>query len=103
PASVQKSARRQAAPDDHFAAGPHCGVIGSLTRLVGGAGGCPTIRAGVISPAGAVACRAPDDHFAAGPDCGVLLSRGGRVDNARWRQRVIGTRINLWKSIGGFA
>ena len=40
------------APDDHFAAGPHCRVIRSGSGRVGGAGGCPTIRAGIVSPAG---------------------------------------------------
>ena len=40
------------APDDHFTAGPHCRVIFSGSGRVGGAGGCPTIRAGIVSPAG---------------------------------------------------
>ena len=52
---------------------------------IGGAGGCPTIRAGIVSAAGVqiVSCRsAPDDHFAAGPDCRVTVSGIGRVGGA---------------------
>ena len=41
----------RSAPDDHFAAGPDCRVS-SGSRCVGRAGGCPTIRAGIVSPAG---------------------------------------------------
>ena len=40
------------APDDHFTAGPDCRVTVSASGRVGGAGGCPTIRAGIVSPAG---------------------------------------------------
>ena len=40
------------APDDHFAAGPHCCVIASGGGRVGGAGGCPTVGAGIVSAAG---------------------------------------------------
>ena len=39
-------------PDDHFAAGPHCRVSSSASGRVGGAGGCPTVGAGIVSPAG---------------------------------------------------
>ena len=38
------------APDDHFTAGPDCRVTVSCRGRVGGAGGCPTIRAGIVSP-----------------------------------------------------
>jgi len=50
PASVQKAAT----PDDHFTARlvPYCRVISSASGGVGGAGGCPTIRAGIVPPAG---------------------------------------------------
>ena len=41
----------KSAPNDHFTAGPHCRVIGSGSGRVGGAGGCPSIRAGIVSPA----------------------------------------------------
>ena len=40
------------APDDHFAAGPDCRVKLSGIGRVGGAGGCPTIGAGIVSAAG---------------------------------------------------
>ena len=40
------------APDDHFTAGPDCRVNVSGRGRVGRAGGCPTIRAGIVSPAG---------------------------------------------------
>ena len=40
------------APDDHFTAGPDCRVIGSGSGRIGGAGGCPTVRARIVSPAG---------------------------------------------------
>ena len=70
------------APDDHFTAAPDCRVTASGSGRVGRAGGCPTIRAGIVLPAG-VQNRwphsAPDDHFAAGPDCGVPFVR-----KARW-------------------
>ena len=40
------------APDDHFAAGPHCRVKVSGSGRAGGAGRCPTVGAGIVSPAG---------------------------------------------------
>jgi hypothetical protein len=53
---------------------------------VGGASGCPTIRAGTISAAGVQTVGAikstPDDHFTAGPDCRVILSASGCVGGA---------------------
>ena len=39
-------------PNDHFTAGPDCRVTASGSGRVGRAGGCPTIRAGIVSPAG---------------------------------------------------
>ena len=42
----------KSAPDDHFTASPHCRVIVSASGRVGRAGGRPTIRAGIVSPAG---------------------------------------------------
>ena len=65
------------APDDHFTAGPHCRVTGSGSGRVGRAGGCPTIGAGIVSPAGvqqSPPISAPDDHFTAGPHCRVIAS-----------------------------
>ena len=44
--------RRNSAPDDHFAAGPHCRVKASGSGCVGGARGRPTIGAGIVPAAG---------------------------------------------------
>ena len=44
--------RHPSTPDDHFTAGPDCRVTRSGRGRVGGAGGCPTIRAGIVSAAG---------------------------------------------------
>ena len=83
---VFKTAAAISAPDDHFAAGPYCCVTYRRIGRVGGAGGCPTIGAGIISPASVQdGCRndsAPDDHFAAGPHCRVIASGSGRVGGA---------------------
>ena len=72
-------------PDDHFTAGPDCCVKVSANGRVGGAGGRPTIRAGIVSAAGvriADIISAPDDHFTAGPHCRVNVSGSGRVGGA---------------------
>ena len=56
----------------------------SASGRVADAGGCPTIRAGIVSPAG-VSNRSystPDDHFTAGPDCCVKVSASRRVRDA---------------------
>jgi hypothetical protein len=47
-AGFEKSADVGSAPDDHFAARPHCRVIGTGSRRVVGAGGSPTVSAGMI-------------------------------------------------------
>ena len=61
----------------------HCrSTLPCDTRAAGAlvsAGGRPTIRAGIVSPAGVqiISCRyssAPDDHFIAGPNCRVQIS-----------------------------
>ena len=74
----------KSSPDDHFTAAPDCGVIFSARGRVGGAGGCPTIRTGIVSAASVQPARAvksaPDDHFTAAPDCGVRQS----CQRARW-------------------
>src|SRR5439155_7672018 len=71
-----------AAPDNHLAAGPHCRVIFSAIGRVGGAGRCPTLAAGVVSPAGvqiaAVAVSAPDDHYTTGSHCCGMNPASGR-------------------------
>ena len=100
PAGVQivlGTIEKESAPDDHVATGPHCRVNLSGGGCVDGAGRCPTVGAGIISPAGpqpgaASAESAPDDHFTAGPDCRVIFSAGGGVGGARWGPCVIGTR-----------
>src|SRR5207253_5813454 len=97
-ARVEVDAReaKDAAPDDHFAAGPHCRMLVSGIGRVGGGGGCPTVGAGIISPAGvqiaADTSSAPDDHFAAGPDCRVTVSGSGRVGKAGGCPCVVGAQ-----------
>src|SRR6202043_3877587 len=75
-----------ATPDDHFTAGPDCRVTKSASGRIGRAGGCPTIRSRIVSPAGiripAAISTTPDYHFSAGPDCRVKLSASGRVGGA---------------------
>ena len=76
-----------AAPDDHFTATPHCRVTFSCGGCVVSARGYPTVRAGIVSPAGikivsAAGISAPDDHFSAGPDRRVLESTRRRVGRA---------------------
>ena len=76
----------QPAPDDHFAGRPDCGVKVSGHGREGGAGGSPTVCAGIVSPTGVQSAglifAAPDDHFTAGPHCRVKLSTRGRIGNA---------------------
>ena len=70
-------------PDDHFTATPNCGMTASAVGGVGGAGSCPTVRAGIISAACACVAAtyesAPDNHFMAGPDCRVIRSTLGGI------------------------
>src|SRR4029079_5433636 len=78
PTDVEIINEISSAPDNHFAASPHCRVIYSGFRRVGSAGGCPAIRAGIIPSAGVyleIFIRsAPDDHFATSPHCRVRNS-----------------------------
>src|SRR5437660_12897792 len=78
PAGVQIAAVADSAPDDHLAAGPYCRVEFSASGCAGGAGGCPTVGAGIISAAGGkiaeAAIAAPDDYFAASPPCCVMIA-----------------------------
>src|SRR5439155_21251752 len=74
------------APKDHFAPGPHSCVVSSGSGRVGGTGGCPTIGAGIISPASVkkvvaaiISGSAPDNHFAPGPHSRVQVPPIGRV------------------------
>src|SRR5436305_2056410 len=87
PACVQNGRPVIPTPDDHFTTGPHYRVKVSGSGRGGGAGGCPTIRAGIVLPAGVQKVRAirsstPDDHFTAGPHCCVNASTTGRVGSA---------------------
>src|SRR5207245_6708274 len=68
-----------AGPDDDLAPGPACCVEFWARGCAGGAGRCPTIGAGIISPAGIesgspATDSAPDDHFAASPHRRVSFS-----------------------------
>ena len=89
--------RDVSAPDDHYTTGPHCRVVEPRVGRVDGAGGCPTVGARVISPAGiqimggtVAKVSAPDNHFAAGPHCRLAFSGRGRVGEGRCSPRVIG-------------
>ena len=91
PAGGGGTAVNNATPDDHFTVGPDCRVIFSASGRVGRGGGCPGIRAGIVSSARIQRIRsispAPDDHFTAGPYCRVLGS-GRRVAGASGRPTV---------------
>ena len=82
-----------AAPYDHFAAGPHCGVRGSGQRCIGSRGDSPTVQGGIVSSTGVeiadVVVAAPGDHFTAGPDPGVTGSGRGRTGEARSHPAII--------------
>jgi hypothetical protein len=74
-------------PDDHLAAGPHCGVNLSGSRGCGRRG-CPTVRVGVVPSAGIQilervnAESTLDNHFAATPDGGVVKACVWHVSEA---------------------
>ena len=83
-------------PNDHFTAGPDCGVCISGNRCAGGTSDCPGVRLGIISAAGVQVIEsvptAPDDHFAASPGCSMPLARRRHVDGAGSRP-VVRARI----------
>ena len=61
----------------------------SAVGRAGGAGGCPTVCAGIVSSAGiqivvdtVIKNSAPNDHFTAGPHCRGIRSAVGRVGSA---------------------
>jgi hypothetical protein len=97
PASVRirrTAPRTMSAPDDHFVAGPYCGMRVSLGRCVSSAGSCPTIPGGVICAAGVCIIErfidaAPDNHFAAGPDRRVNDSAKRHIDNTRRHPTIV--------------
>ena len=80
------------APHNHFAACPDCRVRVSASGCIGRADSSPSVRAGIISPAGvqegAVVVSAPDDHFFAGPHCSVSEPGDGRIGGAGWSPTV---------------
>src|SRR5207248_9010304 len=84
---VQRPEGAESTPDDNLAAGPDRRGIGTATGRVDDAGGCPTVGAGVISPAGVkiagIISSAPDNHFATDPDCWVTVSGSGRIGVVR--------------------
>jgi hypothetical protein len=74
-----------AAPDDHFIAGPHCGVISSDGRRVGHASCYPTVNGGSISTASIgltkVSTSTPDDHLITSPYCRMTGSPIGCIES----------------------
>jgi hypothetical protein len=84
------------APDNHFAARPLYGVVPSSLGGVDRAGSCPSVCAGIVSPASIqVAVKAtsnstPDDHLGADPDGGVMDSAERRVGRASSCPTVVG-------------
>src|SRR5205823_2162189 len=87
-ASVHKTAAIISAPNNHFAASPHCCVSDSADWRVGGAGACPTVGGRIVRAAGVeiltatvIRVAAPDDHFTAAPYCRVIFSAVGRADD----------------------
>jgi hypothetical protein len=85
------------APDDHFTAGRDCRVKASRRRRVGGAGGCPTVRAWIVFAAGVEIIDAipstPDDHFTASPHCRVDRPGTRRVGRASGCPRIINASV----------
>ena len=89
---------KEAAPDDHFAAGPYCRVKLPCGGGVGGASRRPRVRGWTVSSAGiepdAGSISAPNDHFGAGPHCGEIGSGSGGVDGARSSPTVRGDVVS---------
>ena len=80
-------------------------MASSGTRRVGRAGGCPTVGAGIVPPAGVdwvgtegTGASTPDNHFAAGPHCRVGVAPIGRVGETRWGPCV----GRIWGGAGSF-
>src|SRR6266576_6993070 len=72
---VKREAWFFAAPDNHFSAGPNgCAATSRFGRVDRSSGG-PSVRAGIVSPAGVIAAvSTPDNHFSAGPHRPVTTS-----------------------------
>ena len=73
--------RQNSAPDDHFAAGPNCGVKNSGIGRIGGAGGRPTIGARIVSPASV------EIHYCSTPPQTIISLP---VHTAVWASRAVG-------------
>ena len=87
----------KSAPDNHLSSGPDRGVSKAALGRVDRAGGCPTVRARIISPAAiqitAGTVSAPRDHFTAGPDCCLITTAIRRAGHAGGGPRVIGASV----------
>ena len=75
---IHRRTAKGAAPNDHLASRPDCGVRTPRRGRVGNAGGDPTIRTWVISAASIAIVKrgidaTPDNHFATGPYRGVTI------------------------------
>jgi hypothetical protein len=88
-----------AAPYDHFAASPYNGMLVSFGRCVTSASRCPTIAAGIVSPASvkvislaSTSSSAPDNHVAPCPNSAMQDSAARSVIRARGCPS-IGSRI----------
>ena len=86
PPVLKKLPNQLSSPDDHFTPGPDCSGTKSARGRIGQAGGCPTIRAGIVSPARVqnedAINSAPDDHFTARPHRSMQGSGICRVGRA---------------------
>src|SRR6266404_2445290 len=86
------------APNDHFGAGPHCGVIDSWRGCANGGGSHPSVASRIISAASIANAKrgvlpAPDDHFAAGPYRSVKSTTQYIIRDAGSRPTVVGRVI----------
>src|SRR5206468_2139098 len=97
-AGVQRSVTKST-PDNHFAVSPHGRVIVSLSGRINGTGSCPTVGAGIVSPASiemvVEIASAPDNHFTASPYCRVIVSASGCVGRAGSRPAIDSSALRL--------
>src|SRR5439155_25016041 len=85
--SIKLGTNCDSAPDNHFAAGPHCRLSVSWRRRVSDAGGYALgVGTGSISATGAhkeaVTLSGPDNHFAAGPHRRVVVAVSRNIKDA---------------------
>jgi hypothetical protein len=90
--AVEGSEAGEAAPDDHFIAGPHGRMFASRIRCVRRAGSYPTIRARIVSAARIEKvsddASSPNNHFTPSPDCRMRTS-GSRCIGGRRRRPTV--------------